>query len=143
MSDQARLNLVAPCGIDCGTCELYICKDDAALMQILIEKGIPKDKIPCPGCRPLQGYCPVKTDECKNYHCVNEHQVNFCYECTDFPCNKLHPCSDRANILPHNLKIHNLCVIKRDGVEEFCKHSLEFKKKYYMGKMDIGNGPQL
>ena len=41
MNTPERLNLVAGCGIDCGICELYICKDNPQLIDELAAKGIP------------------------------------------------------------------------------------------------------
>jgi hypothetical protein len=140
---KERLTLVAPCGIDCGTCELNICKDNLQLIDIFVSKGIPKEKIPCAGCRNIEGNCPVIEGKCETYKCVIEKKVEFCFECDDFPCVKLQPCADRANILPHNMKIVNLCTIKRDGVERFVSRSSEIKQRYYTGKMEIGNGPKL
>ena len=35
MMSAERLNLVAPCGIDCGICELYTCRADARLFSAL------------------------------------------------------------------------------------------------------------
>jgi hypothetical protein len=143
MSANERLNMVAPCGIDCGICELYICKDDSNLYNKLIERGMPKDKLPCAGCRTIEGKCPVIGGICSTYTCVQDHKVEFCYECNDFPCVKLHPAANRAEILPHNMKVFNLCTIKQAGVEKFVEKSLEIKKRYYMGKMEIGKGPQI
>ena len=40
MSSNERINLVAPCGIDCGTCELYLCKENQQLFEYLVGKGI-------------------------------------------------------------------------------------------------------
>ena len=143
MSNKERLDLVAPCGIDCGICELYICKDNPQLFDILVEKGIPKDKIPCKGCRSVKGDCPVVGNTCETYKCVSEKKVELCYDCQEFPCIKLHPASNKADILPHNMKVFNLCTIKRIGLSSFIERSPEIKKRYYMGKMDIGKGPQL
>ncbi|MBN1984112.1 MAG: DUF3795 domain-containing protein [Chitinivibrionales bacterium] len=143
MNSEERNSLVAACGIDCGVCELYLCKDNTQLFSFLVSKGIPKEKIPCKGCRIIDGNCPVHTDTCETYSCVQQKKHDYCYECTDFPCSKLVPAADRADVLPHNLKVFNLTTIKRDGVENFCKKSMEIKTKYYKGKMVIGSGPQL
>jgi hypothetical protein len=139
---KERLTLVAPCGIDCGTCELNMCKDNPQLLDVLVSKGIPKEKIPCNGCRSIQGDCPVIKDKCETYKCVTQKNVEFCFECDEFPCVKLQPSADRANILPHNMKVFNLCTIKREGVENFVLKSTEIKQRYYAGKMEVGNGPQ-
>jgi hypothetical protein len=140
---KERIGLVAPCGIDCGTCELYMCKDNSQLQNILVGKGIPKEKLPCPGFRTIKGACPVIGSTCETYLCASVQNVEYCFACKDFPCIKLHPAAHRAEILPHNLKVFNLCTIKRIGVAAFVEKSAEIKKRYYMGKMEIGNGPQL
>jgi Protein of unknown function (DUF3795) len=143
MISTERINLVAPCGIDCGICELYGCRGDARLFSSLTLKGIPTEKIPCDGCRSIEGNCPFIKEQCETYKCVAEKKVEYCFECSDFPCAKLHPSSKRAEILPHNMKVFNLCTMKRDGAEAFVEKSSEFKRRYYAGIMEIGNGPQL
>ena len=143
MSISERIQLVAPCGIDCGVCELHLCEDDQQLLAYLVSKGIPESKLPCSGCRNIQGNCPVIGSQCASYTCVTGKSVEFCSQCSDFPCSKLHPSADQANILPHNLKVFNLCTIQRDGVRGFLEQSAEIKQMYYTGKMEIGNGPHL
>jgi len=76
----------------------------------------------------MTGFCGISCGEC---------------ECGDFPCSRLNPASDRAEILPHNLKAFNLCYIQKHGLEEFAQHAAEFKNKYYKGKMAVGKGPQM
>jgi len=142
MSTKERINLVAPCGIDCALCELYICKDNQGLMDYLIKNGIPQEKLPCSGCRSLKGHCPVLPLQCSTYLCNNEKKADYCFNCKEFPCSKLHPAADRADILPHNMKVFNLCTINREGIEDFIRLSPGIKKKYYKGKMAIGDGPQ-
>ena len=143
MMSPERLNLVAPCGIDCGICELYTCRADARLFSALTARGIPVEKIPCDGCRPIEGKCPIIKEDCETFKCVMEKKVEFCFECSEFPCVKLHPSSKRAEVLPHNMKVFNLCTIKRDGVEAFVEKSSGIKKRYYAGIMEIGKGPQI
>jgi len=143
MRNEERFNLVAPCGIDCATCELYMCQENKKLYDYLISKGFSSDKIPCPGCREVAGHCPVLGAECATYLCARNKGVDFCYECNEFPCSKLNPAVDRAEILPHNMKVFNLATIQNLGLEEFVKISLDIKHKYYKGKMKIGEGPML
>jgi hypothetical protein len=140
---KERLGLVTSCGIDCGTCELYMCKDNSKLQNILVGKGVPKEKLPCPGCRAIKGACPVIGSICETYLCASAQNVEYCFDCKDFPCTKLHPAAHRAEILPHNLKVFNLCTIKRIGLAAFVEKSAELRKRYYTGKMDVGKGPQL
>jgi hypothetical protein len=143
MITEERKHLVALCGIDCGVCELNMCKDNPELLAYLVSRGIPGEKLPCAGCKDIKGHCPVITSQCATYVCGAEKGVDFCFDCGDFPCTKLQPSADRADVLPHNTKVFNLCTIKRIGVENFVKISSEIKERYYKGKMAIGNGPQI
>jgi hypothetical protein len=143
MQTQERKELVAPCGIDCGNCELFTCKDDPKLYDTLIKMSIPKEKILCSGCRKASGHCPVIPDLCATYTCSQDKSLSFCYECNEFPCAMLQPAADRANILPHNLKVFNLCMIKNKGIDDFIASYQEIKQKYYQGKMEVGKGPKL
>ncbi len=143
MSTSERLHLVAACGIDCGNCSLNPCKDDPALMDRLVQRGIPREKLPCPGCRNVAGRCPVISAPCETYECVQQKAVDFCSQCGDFPCSKLCPSSQRADVLPHNLKVFNLCTIERLGLEGFVKVSADLERLYFKGRMEIGKGPRL
>lgn len=143
MATKERLNLVAPCGIDCGICELHTCGHDHELFIKLTSKGMPKEKLPCDGCRSVAGNCPVIGGVCETYKCISEKNVKFCYDCDEFPCEKLHPAANGAGVLPHNIKVFSLCTIKRIGLDAFVEKSPEIKKRYYAGKMAVGRGPQL
>lgn len=138
-----REKLVAPCGIDCGTCEFYLSKHNEQILEYLISKGIPKNILPCNGCRNIDGKCPIMPAKCDTYSCAKSKGVDFCSDCSHFPCNMLAPSADRANILPHNLKVFNLCTIKKDGLESFLNQSGKIKLTYFKGKMVIGKGPIL
>ncbi len=142
MVTKERIHSVAPCGIDCGICELHTCSENDAVYSAMIARGIPAEKLPCKGCRSVQGMCPVIVGKCATYTCITNRGFSYCYECGDFPCNMLHPSADRANVLPHNLKVFQLCSIMRDGIEKFIERSPDMKKKYYTGKMEVGKGPQ-
>ena len=134
---------LAPCGTNCGECPAYKCKDNPELLEQVVAKGLKREDLPCPGCREHKGKCAFTDGDCETYACVQKHNVTFCYECNEFPCQYLHPCADRANVLPHNMKMYNLCYIRTYGAEAFRKKFPDIKARYYMGKMAIGRGPQL
>jgi hypothetical protein len=138
-----RTKLVAPCGIDCAICEMYTCKDNPQMLEYFISKGYSREALPCKGCIAVKGKCPVMNSDCETYSCVQSKNITTCSSCNDFPCDKLAPSADMANILPHNLKLFNLLTIKRIGVEEFTHVSLKIKETYYRGKMIIGAGPRI
>lgn len=138
-----RTQLVAPCGIDCGICEMYTCKDSPEMIEYFVSKGVSRDELPCKGCIAVNGKCPMMGSDCETYSCAKQKQVSSCSSCNDFPCEKLAPSADRANILPHNMKVFNLSMIKKMGLDGFTKESARIKQLYYKGKMVIGAGPKL
>ena len=108
------LNDHAPCGIYCKMCpgmKIYNCK----------------------GCREQMGQ--VKDfPTCKTYACVNSKGYKFCYECEDFPCEKLQPIVNFEIFLPHNSKVYNLIMIKKLGIIKWNEICEEKTKLYYEGK---------
>ncbi|HEY5535248.1 MAG TPA: DUF3795 domain-containing protein [Ignavibacteria bacterium] len=147
--------LVAPCGLSCEHCPLYLAKDPA-IKELYVSKGFSRDKLPCQGCRPAEGKrarvaCAGETSNdlstdgntCATYACSVEHGVDFCYECSEFPCVKLQPCADMADVLPQNLKVFLLCCLKRQGCAEWLKNYYDIMGLHRFGKMVIGEGPQM
>jgi hypothetical protein len=143
MTGEERLGMVAPCGIDCGICELVTCAENPRMVEALVTHGIPRERLPCSGCRSVKGDCPVLGVTCETYLCVREKKLEFCHQCAEFPCSKLSPSADRANVLPHNMKVFNLCTIRRLGVEGFVGQSTTLMQTYFRGKMEVGKGPRL
>jgi len=137
------ITLVAPCGINCSDCGAHLVKDNPVLIERLLASGARKESLPCAGCREVKGNCPVIGSTCETYICIEKRGFDFCYECPEFPCAKLNPAVDRANTLPHNTKVFNLCFIQRHGLAKFLEKAPEIKQRYYQGKMEIGKGPQL
>lgn len=143
MNTANGITLVAPCGINCGDCGAYRVKDDLSLREVLAAKLQNWNGVHCPGCRPIEGNCQFVDGTCETYSCVTRHQVDFCFKCPEFPCAKLNPAADKASILPHNIKLFNLCCIQQQGLTNFLEKSSGIRQRYFQGKMSIGKGPQL
>lgn len=136
--------MTAPCGRDCFNCPAYLSKNNESLKSFLSKRyNVLVETISCNGCRNIEGKCLFLkalgySEQCKTYKCAKNKRVTFCYECSDFPCNLLHPLADKASTLPHNTKVYNLCLIKKMGVNEWAK--TEAKKsfeKYFKDKLDL------
>ena len=107
MASTEEKRLDSPCGIYCGACELGngTVKDLAHKLQELIARydiaewaeyaGLENYEVfakglgwftqcDCPGCRAGGGWpdCPMR-------RCAKEKGIEFCYECSDFPCEEL------------------------------------------------------
>ena len=134
--------LTAPCGLDCFHCEIYEDNLTNDLAQVIHEKfGVPKEAIPCRGCRQQDGkhfHLPEKG--CATLNCVKAKGVELCCDCDDFPCPLLAPTADGASRYPHNMKVYNLCRIKQVGLEQWIEESGEIRKKYFAGKFVVGKG---
>jgi len=135
--------LAAPCGICCAQCIVHMAKGNEKIKETLIARGMKKESVPCPGCRMIKGNCPVISGTCETYTCADQRDIEFCFQCPDFPCDRLCPASDRADTLPHNLKIFNLCFIKEKGLARWLEEAPKIQKKYFHGKMVIGKGPAI
>lgn len=108
MATEQDRKLITPCGLYCGRCPLYLARTDALLRKRMAEaQGVEEIKLElCAGCKTLEGKVPVlNSPVCAPYTCVTSKNLEFCYECPDFPCLKLAPCTDRASEIPHNTKI--------------------------------------
>lgn len=143
MQHDQEFELVSPCGIYCAECACYKVKDDPSLLPRLLANGLKEENLPCPGCTAVDGHCKHLDARCENYACAQDHEVTMCFECDEFPCAKLHPAADRANALPHNMKMFSQCYIKRHGVQAWIAKLPEIRLRYFTGKISYGKGPQL
>lgn len=136
--------LTAPCGLDCFSCKTYEGNiTEEWKKQVSEYLNIPIDKTPCKGCRGEKGKCKYASDDqCATWECVQEKALTFCYECTDFPCEKFMP-SKKGVDFPHNMKVYNLCRIKNKGIDKWIEEVEEIRKCYYEGRFEVGKGPVL
>ena len=72
-----RIDLIAPCGILCGTCMKYL---ERVLPASTTKSG------PCIGCRQRNKTCAFLKKGCPY---LPNRQVTFCFECPEFPCERL------------------------------------------------------
>lgn len=118
------LQMTSPCGLDCFNCRVYLAKDDETLRAGIAKYfNIPIEQAVCDGCRSENGTigCLGMTEPCNVYKCITKKNIQFCFECDDFPCDHLHPYADKASQRPHNTKVFNLCLIKKMGLESWAE----------------------
>lgn len=97
-------NLIAPCGINCGTCLAYL-----------------RSKNRCIGCWPNTGSKVPHCSLCKIKNCehLNQTESGFCYECEKFPCPQLKHVDKRYRTKYHVSLIEHLLSIKDIGINAF------------------------
>lgn len=145
------LNLVAPCGIDCGNCELFRANGRRDVWERAAEKrGLKAEDMACDGCRDGGGCSFLKgvagsgraAADCETRTCVLSKGLDFCGDCGNFPCRRLQPLAEGAGFYPHNMKVYNLGRIRAVGPEAFLAEGKEIRRLYFTGKFKVGAGPQ-
>ena len=135
--------LTAPCGLDCFNCELHEDNLTIELVELIHTKmGVPKEKIACKGCRQQNGkHFHLPPEGCATLNCVKSKGVELCCNCNEFPCAFLAPKADQAALYPHNMKVYNLCRIKKVGLERWIvEEAGQIRNKYFKGKFVVGRG---
>jgi hypothetical protein len=134
--------LVAPCGLDCFNCEIY--KDNLTddLAELIHRRsGVSKEQIPCEGCRQQDGkHYRLPPEGCATLDCVKAKGVDLCCNCADFPCVLLAPIAAGAGMYPHNMKVYNLCRIKKVGLEGWTEEAGQIRTRYFTGEFVVGKG---
>ena len=147
MTKEQLLDRVPPCGLMCYTCPGFIDgaikEHSEALLKLregyreFLDKKLPeeyryvlddhdkyieklkKDSAPgCPGCRKIDGQGPACIKDCFIPECAKEHEVDFCGECSEFPCIKI----EESNIYGKEAKkgfYEGSLFIKEHGAEKY------------------------
>ncbi|MFC2014619.1 DUF3795 domain-containing protein [Chloroflexota bacterium] len=136
--------MTAPCGLACFNCANYLANENEEARKKLEKdtrlNGVPVNVMLCQGCRNQKGVLEShkfifnRSEPCYVFKCTSEKNIEFCYECDDFPCDHLHPHADRASMLPHNTKVFNLCLIKKMGLASWAKNKAAAVREDYFHK---------
>jgi hypothetical protein len=120
---------------------MYLAGDNVQMRrEISLKRNIPFEKVACKGCRNESGTVGAfdMTEPCKVYKCIQTKHIDFCYDCSDFPCDNLHPYLDKALEVAHNTKIFNLCLIRKMGLESWAKTKAKsVGEAYFNGKLEL------
>lgn len=111
-NDEFTKELVAPCGINCRICVGYF-------GYTMADK---KRKMRCVGCKPRDKGCAFLKKYCKK---LEKNEVDFCYECADFPCSHLEKLDEVYRERYNMSMIHNLKDIEKNGIDKFLKNQKE------------------
>ncbi len=110
-------DLIAPCGMNCTICSGYLaCQHDVKSKEIRMPY--------CAGCRPRDKQCAFLKKRCE---LLLTSKVKYCYECGDFPCERLEHLDKRYRMNFRMSMIENLEYIKKNGINEFIEKE---KKKW-------------
>ena len=106
--------LIAPCGMNCRICLAFFGYTMSGK----------KRKYTCIGCKPTEKSCAFIKKYCKK---LLKNEIEYCYECIDFPCKQLQKLDKKYRERFNMSMIDNLRMIKKQGMDTFLK---EQEKKY-------------
>ncbi len=137
-------HMTAPCGLDCFNCHFFRAHDDPEAMQTVEamsdQYDIPVEIMLCQGCRAHDGRISLQqhvfgaSHRCAAYECAKAREIKLCGDCSDFPCDHLHPYADKADDLPHNIKVFNLCLINKLGLENWAQTKAAAVRQTYFNQ---------
>jgi hypothetical protein len=113
--DVEELNLAGPCGFYCGTCRHYLARAKGLLKEKNLKDG-------CKGCRVQDKKCAWVKRDCV---LLRKHQITFCFECPEFPCENLQKFDERHIRDDQLSPIANLLRIKEVGAAQWLKEQEE------------------
>ena len=104
-----KTELIAPCGMNCNLCSNYLAlENDTRAKEV---------KLPyCKGCRPRNKKCSFLKKRCE---LLLNKKVEFCYECSEFPCEHLKHIVKRYETRYRMSMVDNLKFIKEHGLAKF------------------------
>ncbi len=100
-------SLIAPCGMNCAICKAFL-----------------RQHNPCHGCKNAEQNMPKTRLNCKMRLC-DKRTGNYCYQCTEFPCDRLRHMDHRYRTRYGMSEIENLEFIRDNGIRKFLAREQE------------------
>ncbi|MEI6518585.1 MAG: DUF3795 domain-containing protein [bacterium] len=102
--EKINENLIASCGMNCGICKAYL-----------------RTKNRCVGCRNIGATGPKTRVSCKIKNC-SELKGRYCFDCGQFPCDRLKHLDKRYQTKYGMSEIENLENIRDNGIDNFIEN---------------------
>jgi hypothetical protein len=124
--DMELSKLAGVCGLYCGTCPYYLAyreNDINVLKELSKSKGVPIENVRCDGCLFKHRFYSDCTH--RFLRCASEKKVIWCFQCNDFPCQRLKDFLDIhiVNGISHHAHvIEALQYMKKHGIEDWVKN---------------------
>ena len=131
MMGQEKKDLVAPCGLYCGACSIYVAgkrSDSKRLEQMLVGlaqysgRELEIKDLACEGC--LSGTVALHCRDCAIRHCAIEKDCNYCAQCCDFPCKQINDFNNDG-MLHHGEVLNNINRQRDIGIDAWIEEQKE------------------
>ena len=100
--------MFAPCGMNCKVCYKHCYM-----------------KKPCDGCLKSDQGKPEHCRKCKIKDCIKEKEINYCYECTEYPCKHIKSLEKSYNTRYGASLIKNSKFVKENQLVHFMEQQKE------------------
>jgi hypothetical protein len=123
-----REHLVAPCGLYCGACPMYLATQENNEQRLSASgfgsgglSKMPREDLLCDGCIG-GGRVAVFCLKCAIRDCAtSKTKTRRCSECEDFPCSRITDFNNDG-MLHHGEVLENLKQLRAMGIAEWTKH---------------------
>lgn len=123
--------MISPCGMYCSNCIRYRASHDEVLQSYISGRmKIPASAASCPGCRTMNREARSGISACMVFQCTGEKNIDYCYECSAFPCEILIPCDSILSDEFAYHKIINLSILRDSGADKLIS-AVSRSKKFY------------
>ncbi len=93
---------MAACGLICSSCPIYLAPDHPELAKTLVEdfkgkwENVKAEDFHCKGCWGEDN--EIWSPDCEiRKCCAKDKNYQYCYECSEFPCQKLRKSANKGN----------------------------------------------
>ena len=122
-------NLVAPCGLYCGACSMYLATQENNEQRLAYGFGagpmkLSLENLRCDGCLG-GGRLPGHAQRCAIKECAAVKSKTLrCSDCTEFPCGRITDFNN-SGMLHHAEVLSNLRQLRATGIKEWVKREEE------------------
>jgi len=118
--------IISVCGLNCAKCDIYEAShgNQKMLNEIIRwfrkerNKTLKPEQVKCNGCR--GSLTDHWSPDCKMMLCAGKKEVQYCFQCKDFPCKILNEFSSDG--VPHHKRtVENLKKMQEIGVDAWVR----------------------
>ena len=103
----------AYCGLYCGACYVMLANEKGTIEKIGKDLNLAPEDVLCGGCKSDTRF--VGCRDCYIRNCAKEKELNYCFECKDFPCDYF---GRFVKLKPHLISTtENLQAIKNNSLD--------------------------
>ncbi len=116
---MSREKIIAVCGLVCSDCKIYKAPNNPEIAKELVThfegqwENVSMEDFHCNGCIDVlncwSSDCWIR--DC----CLKDKNLDFCYQCQEFPCEKLEEWAKKGN--EYKKALHNLKRMRRKSLE--------------------------